>query len=120
MVYENEDAERESAGGGGKRLHSPGTTPENSKRRELDQHVSVIEIADINSEPATTPVTSGTKVTTPRNILLSPINMDLISMIEDLKDPRKLGNKDITNELLYNIICGQESRLFKLEKDVFP
>ena len=110
-----------------KRKHSP-AAPESAAKRheaETEQHCSVFSIdtsaasssaaaTNHSAETATTP--SGIKKnTTPRHIL-SPQN--LLSMIQHLKDPRKLDKKDISNELLYNLIIGQESRLFKLEQKV--
>lgn len=68
-----------------------------------------------NTHPST-PVGTN-KVITPRNII-SPENLNYFSMIENLKDPVKIGQKNITVELLYSIIIGQETRLFTMEGKV--
>ena len=76
------------------------------------EHVDYFSMIENISTP-----TSNEKQITPRTIL-SPEHMDYFSMIENLKDPRKLNNKNITSEILYNMICGQESRLYALENKV--
>lgn len=98
---------------------------EQSPPLQVNDHVSVIDIAEMQpssappsiSQPATGSTPTGKKTITRRN-LLSPENLDYFSMIENLKTPLKVDSKNISNELLYSMILGLESRVFELEKHV--
>jgi hypothetical protein len=115
-----------------KRPRSPGSPQDSSVKVQktssdevessrIEQHCSVFALEGeepLHAPNNTPPPITTTPVSTKTHSIISPQLLDHFSMIENLRDPRKIGKKDISNELLYNIIIGQESRLFKLEKKV--
>ena len=111
------DAEREGDGGE-KRQRSPDTTPESTKRRELEQHVSVFSVEDSGAGPAYDTALSldEKNLETPtsgRQTFISPNRLDLLKQCVD-KNKSPMDEMDCT--YLYNLICGLEWRIHNLEQ----
>jgi hypothetical protein len=101
-----------------KRLHSPETDIESSKVLKtsdttLDTHVSVMVLE--NGKPENSSIDPTTPVSHTRRAT-SPTNLNLISKCKSLfssSPPKHVINCDF----LYQLIIGQEMRIFKLEED---
>ena len=92
---------------------------------QVTDHISVLDPATMMQAatvqpppPETTTPTGKHKNASPKTIL-SPQNIgNIFAMIETLKTPRRIQKENITNDLLYNLIIGQEMRICNLEKDM--